>query len=120
MATASFTWPSTLPASPVINNYQESFKDNVIRSDIDAGPMKTRQRYTRAQRMLQVSFVLTDAQKITFTNFFNSIKGGALPFNWADPVTGTSIVVRMTGAVTGPNYVNINLWQVSFQVEVLP
>jgi hypothetical protein len=120
MTTAAYTWPLTLPASPVVNSYQESFKDNVIRSQIDAGPMKTRQRYTRIQRLIQVTFMLTDSQKATFTTFFSTIKGGALPYNWADPVSGTSIVVRMTGAVNGPGYINKNLWQVSFEVEVLP
>jgi len=120
MATATVTWPRTLPDSPSTTGYQESYKDNVIRSEIDAGPMKTRQRYTRAQRMIQSSFLFTNAQKTIFSSFFNSIQGGALPFNWTDPVSGTAIVVRMTGAVSGPEYVNFDLWQVSFQVEVLP
>jgi hypothetical protein len=26
----------------------------------------------------------------------------------------------MTGEVNGPNYIDANLWEVSFQVEVLP
>lgn len=120
MAKASITWPSTLPNLPLTNGYQESFKDNVIRSEIDSGPMKTRQRYTRAQRMIQMSFMLTNDQKTIFTTFFNLIRGGALPFNWKDPILGTDIVVRLTSAVTGPNYVRINAWQVSFEIEVLP
>jgi hypothetical protein len=70
--------------------------------------------------MLQVSFKLTNAQEVTFTSFFYSVQGGALPFNWADPVSGSPIVVRMTGEVNGPNYIDANLWEVSFQVEVLP
>ncbi len=120
MANASVNWPSTLPSLPLTNGYQESFKDNVIRSGVESGPMKTRQRYTRVQRMIQLSFLLTNTQKTTFATFFNSIQGGAIPFNWTDPIAGTAIVVRLTSAVTGPNYVRLNTWQVSFQLEVLP
>lgn len=119
MTTATVTWPTTLPASPEIQ-YSESYKDNVIRSEMDAGIQKTRQRYTRQQRMLQLSYVLTNTQKTAFSSFFNSIKGGALPFNMIDPVAGTSIVVRLTGPVNGPAYVTKNLWRVQFEVEVLP
>lgn len=119
MTTASVTWPSTLPNCPE-RDYSESLKDNVIRSDMDAGMQKQRQRYTRTQRMMSVSFLLTDAQKATFYTFFSNIKGGALPFNFPDPLTGTSIVVRTTGAINGPVFVSKNLWRVKFEVEILP
>ena len=119
MTTASVTWDASLPTCPE-TQYSESFKDNVIRSDMDAGMQKMRQRYTRQQRMLSVSFLLTDAQKATFYTFFSNIKGGAFPFNFPDPLTGTSIVVRMTKALNGPVFVTKNLWRVQFEVEVLP
>lgn len=119
MTIALVTWPSTLPNCPE-RDYSESLKDNVIRSDMDAGMQKQRQRYTRTQRMMSVSFLLTDAQKATFYTFFSNIKGGALPFNFPDPLTGTSIVVRTTGAINGPVFVSKNLWRVKFEVEILP
>jgi len=119
VTTATVTWPTTLPVSPD-TQYGESYKDNVIRSDMDTGLQKTRQRYTRQQRMLQLSYVLNDAQRLAFASFFASIKGGALPYNMADPVSGSSIVVRMTGAVSGPSYISKNIWRVQFEVEVLP
>lgn len=119
MTTALVTWDASLPTCPE-TQYSESFKDNVIRSEMDAGMQKMRQRYTRQQRMLNVSFLLTDNQKATFYTFFGNIKGGALPFNFPDPLTGTSIVVRMTKALTGPTYVTKNLWRIQMELEVLP
>lgn len=119
MTTASVTWDASLPTCPEAD-YAESLKDNVIRSDMDAGMQKARQRYTRTQRMLKLSYLLTDAQKATFMTFFSNIKGGALPFNLPNPLGGTAIVARMTGAVTGPTYVTKNLWRVQFEVEVMP
>jgi hypothetical protein len=119
MTTASVTWNAGLPTCPE-TNYEESFKDNVIRSEMDAGMQKTRQRYTRQQKMLSLSYLLTDSQKATFYTFFDNIKGGALPFNLPNPLGGSSIVVRMTGGLTGPSFVTKNLWRIQFQVEVLP
>lgn len=118
MTTASVNWPSTMPCPE--RDYGESFKDNVIRSDMDTGEQKTRQRYTRIQRMLKLSYLMTDAQKTAFTTFYTAIKGGALPFNFAEPIGGSAIVVRMTGAVSGPTFVTNNLWRVQFEVEVMP
>ena len=119
MTTASVTWDASLPTCPE-TQYSESFKDNVIRSDMDAGMQKMRQRYTRQQRMLNVSYLLTDAQKATFYTFFDSIKGGALQFNLPNPLGGASIVVRLTKALTGPTYVTKNLWRIQMELEVLP
>lgn len=119
MTIASVTWPSTLPTCPE-RDYTESLKDNVIRSDMDAGMQKQRQRYTRTQRMLSLSYLMTDAQKAAFITFFGQIKGGALPFNYTEPLTNNAIVVRMTKGVTGPTFVHNNLWRVQFEVEVLP
>lgn len=119
MTTASVNWPSELPTCPE-TQYSESYKDNVIRSDMDAGMQKMRQRYTRQQRLLSLSYLLTDSQLSTFSTFFNNIKGGSLPFNFTDPVGGGAIVVRLTKAVNGPTYVTKNLWRVQFEAEVLP
>lgn len=118
MTTASVDWPTTMPCPE--RDYGESFKDNVIRSDMDAGMQKQRQRYTRIQRILSMSYLMTDDQKSTFMTFFNNIKGGALPFNFAEPIGGSAIVVRMKSAISGPVFVTNNLWRVKFELEVLP
>ena len=119
MTTASVTWDASLPTCPE-TQYTETLKDNVIRSDMDAGIQKMRQRYTRTQRMLGLSYLLTDSQKATFYTFFSNIKGGALPFNLPNPLGGSSIVVRLTKALTGPTYVTKNLWRIQMELEVLP
>lgn len=120
MTTALYTWPSTLPAKPLANGYNEGFQDTVIRSKVEAGASKARQRYTRLRRLIDVSFQLSTAQKSAFETFLGTIGGGALPYNWPHPLTGTAQVVQMTGPVTGPKYIAPNIWQVSFQLEVLP
>lgn len=120
MTTAAYTWPTSLPQVPLVSGYGETLKDSVIRSDMDTGPSKTRSRYTRTRRLLDMSFVLTDAQKATFVAFMTTIRGGALPFNFKDPATGTATAMLMTKEVSGPVRADANAWRIAFQVEVLP
>lgn len=112
------SWPPELPSCPG-TDYGESFKDNVIRSSMETGIQKTRQRYTRKQRILDLVFLINDLQKVIFSEFFDNIKGGAIPFEMLDPVLQMPIVVRCTGQINGPVYVTKNLWRIQFQVEVL-
>lgn len=120
MTTAANTWPASLPQIPHVSGYNETIKDSVIRSDMDAGPSKSRSRYTRSRRLLDMQFVLTDAQRTTFISFMTAIKGGALPFNFKDPATGVAAAMLMTKEVSGPSRIDVNAWRVGFQVEVLP
>lgn len=120
MTTATITWPATLPQNPQHEGYSEGYEDNVIRSAPDKGPSKTRPRFTRLRKTKSLSFMLTDAQKATFDTFFESIKGGALPYNWADPISGAPIVVLVRDKLEGPSRIAKNAWKISFSVEVLP
>lgn len=115
----TINWPSALPQSPDLN-YGESIKDTVIRTDMDAGPAKTRQRFTRIQREMSVSFTLTSEQRRTFYTFLGTIKGGALSFNMKDPASNDILVVRIKGGIKSMAYVSPDIWRVAFDLEVLP
>ncbi len=115
----NINWPSTLPAKPLADTYAEGFEDNVIRSQMDKGASKTRPRFTRLRRTRAVSFILNNAQKVAFDSFYTSILGGSKPFNWHDPVTGAPIVVQMKDSVTGPKRLANDVWQISFNLEIL-
>lgn len=116
---SNINWPSTLPQSPDMT-YGESIKDTVIRTEMDAGPAKTRQRYTRLQREMQVTYTLTADQRKTFYTFLGSIKGGALSYNMKDPLSGDIMVVRIKGGIKSMGYIAPDIWRVAFDLEVLP
>jgi hypothetical protein len=120
MTTALYTWPASLPPKPLANGYNEGFQDTVIRSKVESGASKARQRYTRLRRLIDVSFQLSTTQKTAFETFLGTIGGGALPYNWPHPLSGAAQVVQLTGAINGPKYIAPNIWRVSFQIEVLP
>lgn len=60
----------------------------VIRTDMDAGPQKTRRRYTVSQKDFSGSVVVTEAQRKILETWYEKILGnGALRFVMADPQT---------------------------------
>ena len=40
------SWPATLPVSPLLDGFIETVPETIIRTDMDQGPAKTRQRTT--------------------------------------------------------------------------
>lgn len=89
------TWPSTLPQQPLIKDYTEEPQSQVIRTGMDAGPKKTRRRFTAAPvDVPPLQYIMTPEQKIIFESWFNNdIQGGSLPFDWPRPRSGTASVM---------------------------
>lgn len=113
-------WPDTLPLEPEAEGYEEEIVDNVIRSDVDAGPSKQRPGATGLQERLKVSYALTDAQKIAFKDFLKAIGGGAHPFHYIHPTEGTLIIVQIVSQISGPKRISANNWLVSYSLEIVP
>ena len=117
------TWPVSLPQEPLIDSYSAQLQNNVIRSAMSAGPAKTRRRFTAGVEILNVSFIMTEAQKDTFEAFFyNDIGHGALEFDFTHPETGAIGSFRIdtsNGAPTKDALTN-GLWRISLSLEAMP
>lgn len=113
-------WPDTLPLEPEADSYEEEIVDNVIRSEVDAGPSKQRPGSTGLQERLKVSYVLTDTQKVAFKDFLKTIGGGARPFHYIHPTEGTLIIVQIVGQIQPMKRVSANNWLVSYSLEIVP
>lgn len=77
------SWP--LPnAQFLISGYQETMQMTVIRTDMETGPAKVRQRFTKNVQPLKGKLApITDSDYATLYSFFNSdCAGGALSFTW--------------------------------------
>lgn len=118
------TWPTDLPRLPLADGYSETPQSQVLRSSVDAGPSKTRRRFTAATREIPVNFTLTTAQADTFEAWFDAdIQGGSLPFDMTHPRTGATVSMliagdppyQLTPIGTGREY-----WRLSMQLEVQP
>lgn len=86
-------WPSTLPQTPKRGTFNGGPRDNRRKFVPDHGQPILR-RATTAIVMAYQGVVfpnLSNTQRTTFETFFDTtLVGGTIPFQWADPVTGTN------------------------------
>ncbi len=92
---ATPVWPASLPPFVQEQDYSESLPDLTVESAVDSGPPKSRRRFTIAWRPLQGSIWCTPAQAKAFEVFYyGDLGGGALPFQWVNPLTQRLALMR--------------------------
>lgn len=80
------SWPATLPAAPTTDGFQIIYPNNVVRSQMDAGPIKQRRRVAWARKQMVAPFMLTSAQMADFEVFYKTTtESGTLIYEWTDP-----------------------------------
>jgi hypothetical protein len=101
-----------------------SEEDNAIESQPSYGPVLRRQRFTGDMELFSLPYLLTDAQRQTFENFYrNTAKAGALPFDHTHPLKGTTVEMEFrhdSGPGYSREYVAPDRYLVTIQVRVLP
>lgn len=76
-------WPSALPVAPMRRGLRIAPQDNLVRSQTDTGPGKTRRRSSRAPINVTCSINVDSPGRTEFTAFYRSILlDGALRFTW--------------------------------------
>ena len=113
-------WPGTLPSAPLLENFQELLPDTAIRTDMDTGPVKLRQRTTAGVGSLMVSYLLSAAQTATLDAFYETtLAGGSTAFDYTHPRTNATVSCRF---VSPPEYTPANgtYYKVTLMLEVLP
>lgn len=93
------SWPAGVDFDFTEPSWQESGPlENVIRTKMEHGPVKTRRRFTAAPRAVAgTTGILTNAQVATFDTWFhNDIADGALSFTATNPRTGVTQTFRFT------------------------
>lgn len=98
-------WPGTLPQFVHKPGYSEKPGENTLETPVDAGPAKSRRRYTGQVRRFSVTVEFTPAQQATFETFYqNELADGSLKFTWLHPRTraaATFIFRKPHWAITG-------------------
>jgi hypothetical protein len=111
---ADISWPADLPATLNLAGLKGSFKDPVLRTDMDAGPQKTRLRYTRPPKNYSGSLIADEAGRERLEYFYRvTTRFGALRFNFTNPQTLEVREFRFTAppdeSATGDGLCAINL-----------
>ncbi len=113
-------WPENLRFCAVGNSYSEEPVDAVTRTSFDAGPVKTRRRYTAVPVSLRFTLPwLNRAQYAEFQAFYSvDLQEGALAFTAKHPMTGERRIFRFRAPyranLAGKNVV------VQLELEMLP
>jgi hypothetical protein len=90
-------YPDSLP--PIrASGFQAEYRDPVIRTQMDAGPVKQRLRYTAASKKFTGTVVVDEAERKTFEAWFTETLGfGTLRFVMQNPQTLDPEEFRFTG-----------------------
>jgi hypothetical protein len=97
-------WPSELPQSFEASSYDLSPASNVIETTMDTGPTKVRRRFTAVSKFHSGDMIIDkDDFEDYFLPFFETtISHWADEFDFPEPFTGDTIVVRWVSGKRGP------------------
>ena len=117
-------WPGTLPTKPRQDSYRELQQPGAaIRTPVEQGPPKQRNRFTACIQSFQVDYDMTSAQVDTFWTFYRTTLGnGALAFDGL-PHPRTQATVQQRFDVSNPPSDSASGWDsyvVSMNLEILP
>jgi hypothetical protein len=112
------TWPDELPQLLRLEGLSATKKGNVIRTSMDAGPAKARQRYTVSTKNFTGSILVTESQRKILENWYTNILGnGTLRFKMKDSQTLEFAEFRFLQDYTERSL--DGLWEISLNLEKL-
>lgn len=116
------TWPISLPTKLLRDGYEESEPTGAIRTQMETGPPKQRQRFTAVIQPFKGVIEVDSDQLDTFQAFYRTTLGnGVLSFDWVHPRTGASVTFRFdAGQPPKAVPVGANQYHVSMALEVMP
>lgn len=114
------SWPASLPQTSLIDGYQETHIDGVVRSETDIGPPKQRQRFTGIMEDVVWVFLMTEAQiDILEDFFFNTLAHGSVSFDHVNPRTGDAETYQFRAPLAYAP-VSHELTRVTIQLKQVP
>ncbi len=106
MSETEILWPESLPQSPLLDGWQETLADNVLRTEMEQGPAKLRRRSTVASGRMRAQFLLSAADCALLDTFYNdTLAGGVKVFRLLHPLRNVTIVCRFAAP---PEYAAVN------------
>ena len=116
------TWPTadSFPQTPLLEGNTETPPNTIIRTSMDVGPPKLRQRSTAGYGTYTFNFHMDDTNISALRTFYiTTCEGGAVEFEWTDPRTSGTENWRF---LAPPSWVQLknDLYLVTVQLEQLP
>ena len=109
---------------PILNQkpsftFTETTTYKTLKSPFEDGYQLTRPLWTKPKKEWHIVYkYLSDSDYQTLRDFFeNSALGGAVSFNWTNPVDNMSYEVRFKEDSLKAEYVTVGYWDVEFDLE---
>ena len=114
-------WPAAVSTDAIVDTYDETPGETAIRSDMETGAAKSRQRFTGAIDKLVFDVPLDSRAEVQALLDFHSqtLKGGSLPFTRPHPRTLATVTCRFLKAPK-PRPESQASWLGRVELEVLP
>lgn len=102
--------------------YKVSQENVALTTKMDGGYVVSRAKHTRKPRKTYTTGYtgIGNADRALLQNFWDTVRGGSVVFDWTDPISNTVIQVRFVGEGFEFAYVGMGvaqIWDVSFQLE---
>lgn len=128
---ANPVFPNIVAAKPVTpkfstgedsKNFSLEYEDPSMVSKMDGGYVVSRAKFTRPPRRTWTSGYtsISNSDKAILENFYKSVMGGAVIFDWTSPQDGQVYQVRFVGGSLKFRYTGVGtsqLWDVTYQVQ---
>jgi len=93
----NISWPDILPAGLLADGFTKQPQSNVIRTTMDAGPNKTRRRYTARTIRFTGKQIFDEAELMVFEQFYHIVLAdGVLRFFFLDSSANEIAEFRFT------------------------
>lgn len=102
--------------------YKVAQENTALTTKMEGGYVVSRAKHTRKPRKTWTTGFssILNADRIKLQDFWDTVRGGSVIFDWTDPITNTVMQVRFVGEGLEFSYVGMGvaqLWDVSFQLE---
>jgi hypothetical protein len=115
-------WPASLPQNPYAYGqpaYQP--KDEPVTTQMEAGPAKSRSRFTAEFDDFDFELCLSKAQLATLTEFYRTGVQRVLPFEWVRFDTGAAALYRFRRRPARAYHAGSgDFWMVKVELLLLP
>ena len=98
------TWPASLPKDPRREGSRPPRAErNVLESERDSGPKKTRRLFTAVPSVVELSWrwSTSDYNDKWRPFLHGTLADGALSFDWTEPLSGDEYVATIIGGAAG-------------------
>lgn len=117
---ATIDWPTSLPQQLRVQGFGQTPLSGTIRTETAIGPAKLRQRYSAVPEDVRGTLLITKTQVTTLRTFYkDTLLSGSQPFNWVDPIDGSTVEMRFKEAITYESVGN-DLYIARLTLEITP